>query len=359
MISSPLKRPRLTVCLLAYQHEKYIRQALEGLLHQTCQSFRIVAIDDGSTDATYSILKEYEIGVFAGRMTVLVHPGHKNCGIYSSYRRCLSLLDSEFFMAHASDDFLYPNAIEYLTRLMDEHRNVDFVYGPCVLVSASGESLGQQTGTECIGEGVKAFCTLLRRNPVREPTMLLRAKCASVILDDFSNCVYGDWLHNLFLFSGYNPLFYQTPVVAYRFHGQNVSWVSNHTIHLERYSEVLLHALASIPKQLCASLEPLVVLAGSSLRLPPPGWPNDRIAASKIKKGIEVLPWDTLCNIIGPEFFHYLPPRLAALVLSRSPRAGAPRLVLSYTRRNHSLLYRLVFLSLILRDLLRFSSLPF
>lgn len=53
-------RPMVSVQCLAYNHEKYIRQCLEGLVAQkTNFKFEIVVHDDASTDGTVSIIKEY------------------------------------------------------------------------------------------------------------------------------------------------------------------------------------------------------------------------------------------------------------------------------------------------------------
>lgn len=54
-------RPMVSVQCLAYNHEKYIRQCLEGLVGQkTNFKYEIVIHDDASTDGTVSIIKEYE-----------------------------------------------------------------------------------------------------------------------------------------------------------------------------------------------------------------------------------------------------------------------------------------------------------
>ncbi len=52
----------ISVCCLTYNHEKYVRQALESILNQTCTySIEILINDDASTDQTASIIKEFEL----------------------------------------------------------------------------------------------------------------------------------------------------------------------------------------------------------------------------------------------------------------------------------------------------------
>lgn len=54
-------RPKVSVVCLAYNQEKYIRQALDGFVMQkTNFPFEVVIHDDASTDKTAQIIKEYQ-----------------------------------------------------------------------------------------------------------------------------------------------------------------------------------------------------------------------------------------------------------------------------------------------------------
>ena len=51
----------VSVCMLAYNHEKYIRKALDSVLNQkTNFKFEILIHDDASPDNTANIIREYE-----------------------------------------------------------------------------------------------------------------------------------------------------------------------------------------------------------------------------------------------------------------------------------------------------------
>ncbi|MGM0933368.1 MAG: glycosyltransferase [Bacteroidota bacterium] len=56
------KKLLVSICCLAYNHEKYIRECLDGFLMQKCDfDFEVLIHDDASTDNTPDIIKEYEI----------------------------------------------------------------------------------------------------------------------------------------------------------------------------------------------------------------------------------------------------------------------------------------------------------
>jgi hypothetical protein len=51
--------PKVSVVMPVYNTEKYLRRSLEALVNQTLKDIEIIAINDGSTDSSLSILKEY------------------------------------------------------------------------------------------------------------------------------------------------------------------------------------------------------------------------------------------------------------------------------------------------------------
>ena len=52
---------KVSICCLAFNHERYIRQCLDGFVMQKCDfTFEVLIHDDASKDKTASIIKEYE-----------------------------------------------------------------------------------------------------------------------------------------------------------------------------------------------------------------------------------------------------------------------------------------------------------
>lgn len=56
-----MEKPVISVCGMAYNHERYVRQALDGILMQKTEfPLEIIIHDDASTDHTTEIIREYE-----------------------------------------------------------------------------------------------------------------------------------------------------------------------------------------------------------------------------------------------------------------------------------------------------------
>lgn len=51
--------PKISVILITYNHEKYIAEAINSILLQTYPDFQLIIVDDGSSDNTLKIIREY------------------------------------------------------------------------------------------------------------------------------------------------------------------------------------------------------------------------------------------------------------------------------------------------------------
>lgn len=53
-------KPLVSIVMPVYNVEKYLRETLNSIVNQTYQNFEVICVDDGSTDKSLDILKEYK-----------------------------------------------------------------------------------------------------------------------------------------------------------------------------------------------------------------------------------------------------------------------------------------------------------
>lgn len=120
----------LDIIVPAYNVEKYISQCVTSVLEQeTKHSFRLIVIDDGSADATGSILDSFQ------GLTV-IH--QENRGFSGARNRGLELANADYLMFLDSDDCLCPGAIESLMDAATEN-NAWIVEGNYTEVDTEGQ----------------------------------------------------------------------------------------------------------------------------------------------------------------------------------------------------------------------------
>lgn len=94
----------VSVCMITYNHEPYIAQAIEGVLNQKTKfSYKLIIGDDCSTDKTLEICKEYEIK-FPNIIEVLP-PLRRNIGIAKNLYRTLNACNGEYIAFCEGDDY--------------------------------------------------------------------------------------------------------------------------------------------------------------------------------------------------------------------------------------------------------------
>ena len=103
--------PYLTVCIPAFNMEKYIERAILSILNQSMQDFEIIVIDDNSNDHTYNILKSLQLE--EERIKIIKHEESK--GTYYSRVEAILKSKGKFIILLDPDDmFLNPELFEKL-----------------------------------------------------------------------------------------------------------------------------------------------------------------------------------------------------------------------------------------------------
>ena len=113
--------PKVSVIIPVYNVEQYLRECLDSVVNQTLKEIEIICVDDGSTDSSLEILKEY--AAKDKRITIItqknLHAGvARNAGLSVARGEYLSFLDS--------DDFFELNMLEEMYKKGKED-NVEMV----------------------------------------------------------------------------------------------------------------------------------------------------------------------------------------------------------------------------------------
>ena len=103
------KAPTVSIIIPVYNVEKFLRKCLTSLVEQTFQDREIIAVNDGSTDHSLDILREFE-----QKYDFITVIDQKNRGMSKARNRGLSLARGEYICFIDSDDYVAPNFLERL-----------------------------------------------------------------------------------------------------------------------------------------------------------------------------------------------------------------------------------------------------
>lgn len=125
--------PKVSVYIPAYNAAATIRRAVDSALAQDLDDLEVCIADDGSSDATLTILAETYAGSSRVRWATAVHRG-----IAAASTHALSLCRGEYILQLDADDELHPQAARALATLLDEDPELSLVYGGYEAVDHTG-----------------------------------------------------------------------------------------------------------------------------------------------------------------------------------------------------------------------------
>lgn len=104
------REPTLTVFTPAYNRAHTLWLCYNSLLRQTSSDFKWLIIDDGSTDTTSELVKEW----MAKGMINIEYYYQENQGMHGAHNAAYRLINSELNVCIDSDDYLADNAVELI-----------------------------------------------------------------------------------------------------------------------------------------------------------------------------------------------------------------------------------------------------
>ena len=118
-----MQHPLISVVIPAYNDERFITPAIESVLAQDYQSLELIVIDDGSTDRTREIVKEFS----QAQLHAQSHQGAgaaRNAGVRASKGEFIAFLDA--------DDLWTKEKLSRQMNALAQDRQLEAVFGHVV-----------------------------------------------------------------------------------------------------------------------------------------------------------------------------------------------------------------------------------
>jgi len=128
-------KPKLSVIIASCNHQDYIAQTLESLEKQTFQSFEIILVDDGSTDKTVEVARD-----FPSRAQIFTQ---ENKGVVAARNRGVSLAKGQYICFVDSDDMVLPDRFERQVAVLDGNPEIGLVFADALIIDTKGKQIGK------------------------------------------------------------------------------------------------------------------------------------------------------------------------------------------------------------------------
>jgi glycosyltransferase involved in cell wall biosynthesis len=132
----------VSLVMTVYNRQDYLALALDSILRQTYPHWHLTIWDDGSSDSSPDLAREY--ASFDPRIRFISAP---HTGRASALRAAIAAGDRPYLAWVDSDDILAPDALAATVAILDAHPQVGMVYTDHSIVDAVGKNLG--LGARC------------------------------------------------------------------------------------------------------------------------------------------------------------------------------------------------------------------
>lgn len=133
--------PLLSVCVITYNHEKFIRKCLDGIMMQkTNFPFEVVVGEDCSTDGTRAIIREFAEH-FPEEIKPVFHTANVG-GARNGYEFCYPLLKGKYIAICEGDDYwIDPYKLQKQVTFLEQHPDHSFCFHKVANVDGQGRLL--------------------------------------------------------------------------------------------------------------------------------------------------------------------------------------------------------------------------
>lgn len=122
-------RNTVSVVIIFLNAEKFMTEAIESVFSQTYSNWEILLVDDGSTDKSTEIARNYA-HEFPQKIYYFEHPGHENLGMSASRNLGLRNSKGEYLTLLDADDVFLPKKLERQVEILENNSEAAMVYGP-------------------------------------------------------------------------------------------------------------------------------------------------------------------------------------------------------------------------------------
>ncbi len=218
------------VVLAAYNGDRYIRKQLDSILSQDQKVDELLIIDDGSTDGTRAILREYEARYKGVRLVF----NDRNMGSPAVFFYGLSLSRSDYILFCDQDDIWFDDKVStqlFMVKDREKRNNYVCCFHNAKLIDSNDnileDSYWKYRKLDPKGYGLKKSLT---RNIMTGCTMMINRSLANIINEkvlSYDGILFHDHFISLVAYSLATVVAIDRPLMYYRNHSASVTAKEN------------------------------------------------------------------------------------------------------------------------------------
>jgi glycosyltransferase involved in cell wall biosynthesis len=161
-------KPIVRILMPVYNGEKFIRQAIESVKAQTFTDWELYIVDDGSTDNSAGVVKEY-----CSERIILIQ--QNNQGDEAARVKAAEGAETKYLARLDADDIMLPYRLEKQVSHMDKKHDIGLLGGQIAYVSEDGKKYGFRSWWPCAHEEIMNLL-LSSKGSICNSTLMVRCE---------------------------------------------------------------------------------------------------------------------------------------------------------------------------------------
>ena len=216
-----MNQPLVTVGVALYNYEDYIVQCLESIVKQDYSNIELIVIDDGSTDNSYQVAKDYlDNQTHLTNVQIISRP---NRGMCSTHNDVIDISKGEFTSFCGADDYWKLDKISDHANFLMNNPDISLVHSNSVVVDGNGKEGKESDFAKKINSGIIHEDFIYRRGGIHSASTMLRSKVYDEIGNYDTDFRWEDTDFFLRLTKKHKIGFVNKVHTYYRKHGSNMS----------------------------------------------------------------------------------------------------------------------------------------
>ena len=213
----------ISVAMTTYNGAQYIEEQLESIRKQTCNVDEIVIVDDGSSDNTVELVRDYadkfpECGI-------RLEQNASNLGYKKNFYKAISLCHGDITFLCDQDDIWFEDKVEKMCCVMEEHPEVGVLSSSFIQMDGRGNQGEQKSAYQRKMTEGDLVCVpiddLVFHNISQGCAMAMRRDIKDSFLKQFDETIPHDWIINIVAAISKKCYYWNVPMFFYRIHDNN------------------------------------------------------------------------------------------------------------------------------------------
>lgn len=213
---------KLSVCLITYNQQNYLKDALYGIVEQkTNFNFELVIAEDCSSDQTRKIIEDF---VFPAHIHVIKIFNNNNLGHVKNYSTALSYCTGKYIALCEGDDYwIDVFKLQKQVDFLDNNEGFSLCFHNCLILENGKKTLCKiMEDTFGSDKVILDITDLVKVNFVHTPSVVFRNSGILASHPLFKKSPVGDYITFLLLALEGNLKYFNEPMAVYRIHETGV-----------------------------------------------------------------------------------------------------------------------------------------